>query len=171
MKKLNQLGYGRQPSRRLNLVYNPNGPHLPPSQQALQCDYKRVLAERHGIAFDQLMTITNMPISRFGAVLLAQDQYHSYMDLLRGSYSASNLETVMCRDLISVDWRGHLYDCDFNQMLALPLAGTNRENDKPKRHLCDLLIDDYRGCDISVGDHCYGCTAGQGSSCGGALDG
>ncbi len=161
---LNGLGYGDR--LELNLVYNPIGPVLPPPQAGLEADYKRELAERYGIVFNQLFTITNMPISRFGAVLLSQGQYHDYMRLLRNSFSAVNLETVMCRSLVSVDWQGYLYDCDFNQMLEIPLLASDR-----RRHISDLLADPaVANTVIATGEHCYGCTAGQGSSCGGALD-
>ncbi len=161
---LNRLGYGRTSKLRLNLVYNPVGPVLPPPQTALEADYKRELKQCFDIEFNQLFTITNMPISRFGAVLLAQGQYYEYMSLLRDNFSADNLETVMCRTLLSVDWQGYLYDCDFNQMLDLPLQVEGR------RHIRDLLPDaDLEHADIVTGEHCYGCTAGQGSSCGGAL--
>lgn len=167
LKKLNALGYGRDDDLQLNLVYNPVGAHLPPPQQALEQDYKRQLGDRYGIVFNGLHTITNMPISRFGAVLLAQNNYDAYLDLLKNNYSEANLETVMCRDTVSVDWQGNLYDCDFNQMLQLPIpsaAGVAK-----RRHISDLLNDDGSGASIRVAEHCYGCTAGQGSSCGGAL--
>lgn len=163
--QLNALGYGRDPALELNLVYNPVGAALPPPQAALEADYKRELGERFGIVFNQLFTITNMPISRFGAVLLAQGNYTGYMTLLRDNFSAANLETVMCKTLLSVDWQGFLYDCDFNQMLELPLGGG------PGRHISELLqANDLAAGMIVTGEHCYGCTAGQGSSCGGALD-
>jgi radical SAM/Cys-rich protein len=164
---LNELGYGRDPRLQLHLVYNPVGPVLPPPQQSLEADYKRELAAQHGVIFNELLTITNMPIARFGAVLLANDEYTAYMRLLRENFSADNLETVMCRHLVSVDWQGFLYDCDFNQMLAMPVIGSDR-----RLHLDDLLDDpellQHRA--IVTGEHCYGCTAGQGSSCGGALE-
>ncbi len=164
---LNRLGYGVDPSLTLNLVYNPLGPVLPPPQETLEGDYKRELSARFGIHFNQLFTITNMPIKRFGAVLLAQGQYVSYMDLLRNSFSENNLATVMCKNLLSVDWQGYLYDCDFNQMLELPLLGTDRR----RRHISDLGTPaELENCSVITGDHCYGCTAGQGSSCGGALE-
>ncbi len=164
IRRLNELGYADHPSLVLNLVYNPVGAVLPPPQAGLEVDYKRELGARFGIHFNQLLTITNMPISRFGAVLLAQNQYLPYMQLLRDSYAEANLDTVMCRSLISVDWQGYLYDCDFNQMLSLPLLASDR------RHLRDLLKSpDVAGAPIATGEHCYGCTAGQGSSCGGAL--
>jgi len=164
---LNELGYGKADDLQLNLVYNPVGPVLPPPQAELEADYKRELGERYGIVFNQLFTITNMPISRFGAVLLSNGHYEGYMDLLRESYSDANLETVMCRNLVSIDWQGYLYDCDFNQMLELPLLASDR-----RKHISDLLEDDsLQTAAIITGEHCYGCTAGQGSSCGGALDG
>lgn len=163
---LNELGYGRDPSLQLNLVFNPVGPVLPPAQGPLEEDYKRELGERFGIVFDQLFAITNMPISRYGAVLLSQGQYHSYMALLRDSFSAANLETVMCKTLLSIDWRGYVYDCDFNQMLDLPLAAGGIQS----THISELLVvEQLDGESIHIGEHCYGCTAGQGSSCGGAL--
>ncbi|MCL4106605.1 UNVERIFIED_CONTAM: hypothetical protein GTU68_009739 [Idotea baltica] len=167
IRQLNDLGYGGEnPALQLNLVYNPIGAVLPPAQQVLEQDYKRELGAQYGIHFNQLFTITNMPIQRFGAVLLAQDQYHNYMHLLRESFSEDNLATVMCRNLISVSWEGYLYDCDFNQMLDLPLLRA----DKTLQHISQLLVPaELIGADIVTGDHCYGCTAGQGSSCGGAL--
>lgn len=163
---LNGLGYGIDPALPLNLVYNPVGPVLPPPQQGLEADYKRELQERFGIRFNSLFTITNMPISRFGAVLLAQGQYDDYMALLRDNYSEANKETLMCRELVSVDWRGYVYDCDFNQMLDLPMHSAEKQT----VHLSDLLENELAGCAIRTGEHCFGCTAGQGSSCGGALD-
>jgi radical SAM/Cys-rich protein len=163
---LNELGYGVEDDLQLNLVYNPVGPVLPPSQDVLELDYKRELGERFGLKFNQLFVITNMPISRFGAVLLAQDQYHGYMSLLRNSFSESNLQTVMCKSLLSIDWQGYVYDCDFNQMLDLPLAATGGD----QTHVAQLLNSaTLNGASITIGEHCYGCTAGQGSSCGGAL--
>jgi radical SAM/Cys-rich protein len=165
--KLNQLGYGMPDSELpLSLVYNPGGPFLPPSQAILQEDYKRELRAHFGIEFNQLLTITNMPISRFGSVLLSKGQFHEYMDLLKSSFSEQNMHSVMCKSLISVDWQGYVYDCDFNQMLEIPLI----VSDKTKTHISDLLKMDLEGKSIKVADHCYGCTAGQGSSCGGALE-
>ncbi len=163
LQQLNALGYGTE--RILNLVYNPTGPVLPPPQEALEADYRRELKQRFGIRFNHLMTITNMPISRFGAVLLAQGTYTEYMHLLRDNFSQSNMETLMCRRLLSIDWQGFLYDCDFNQMLELPLLASDR-----RRHISDLLPNMTLDQPIITGEHCYGCTAGQGSSCGGALE-
>ena len=165
LQELNALGYGKPDSGLvLNLVYNPLGPSLPPPQQALEADYKRLLREEFGIVFNALFTITNMPIKRFGAVLLVKGQYEAYMELLKNAYRADNLRNVMCRNLVSVDYQGFVHDCDFNQMLGLPLGGTRQ-----RTHLRDLLASSDVPREIAVGDHCYGCTAGQGSSCGGAL--
>jgi len=165
LRRLNALGYGSDPRLQLNLVYNPVGLHLPPAQGPLQADYKRELQQRFGLVFNQLYTITNMPISRFGGMLLAKGLYDKYMGILKDAYRPENLETVMCRNLLSVDYRGFVYDCDFNQMLKLPLLASS----KPKPHLRDLLQQTLDGGAIAVGEHCYGCTAGQGSSCAGAL--
>jgi len=166
LKRLNALGYGKAGSGlALNLVYNPQGPSLPPPQEQLAADYHRHLAERYGVSFDHLYVLTNMPIQRFGSVLVSKGQFEEYMVLLKNAYQPQNLESVMCRTLISVDWRGYVYDCDFNQMLDLPLAW----NGRPRTHLCDLVRADLNGNSIVVKNHCYGCTAGQGSSCGGAL--
>ena len=167
LKKLNAVGYGKPGSELLlNLVYNPDAPILPPPQQELEEDYKNELWADHQIVFNELYTLANMPISRFGARLLAKDHYSDYMKLLRESFTKANLETVMCRSLISVDYQGFIYDCDFNQMLSIPLLAS----DKPRTHLRELLALDIDGLDIAVGEHCYGCTAGQGSSCSGALN-
>jgi radical SAM/Cys-rich protein len=165
--QLNALGYGREGSGLvLNLVYNPQGPALPPDQIALQADYQRELSGRFGIVFNRLFTLANMPIQRFGSTLVSRGQFNAYMRLLKESYSAANLDNVMCRNLVSVDWQGHLYDCDFNQQLGLALPGG-----KGRAHLRDLLQTGLCGNPVRVADHCYGCTAGQGSSCGGALHG
>ncbi|MSQ52231.1 MAG: radical SAM/Cys-rich domain protein [Betaproteobacteria bacterium] len=168
IKTLNGLGYAMQGSGLdLNLVYNPQGPSLPPEQASLEADYKRVLGESFGIRFNRLYTLANMPIARFGSTLISNGLFNAYMTLLRESYQDKNLDAVMCRDLISVDWQGYVYDCDFNQMLGLPLRLAGQH--KPRLHLSDLLTTDLEGGSIVVKDHCFGCTAGQGSSCGGAL--
>lgn len=165
IRKLNELGYAQAGSDRvLNLVYNPTGPFLPPPQAQLEADYKKQLSEHFGVTFNHLFTITNMPIKRFGSTLISKHQFEDYMQLLRTSYSADNLQTVMCRDLISVDWQGYLYDCDFNQMLNLPLLINGQ-----RRHIKDISVTELEHNSIVIADHCYGCTAGQGSSCGGAL--
>lgn len=165
LKKLNALGYGSEENLQLNLVYNPIDLNLPPAQAGLEVDYKRILREKFDISFNQLFTITNMPISRFGGMLLAKGLYDKYMGILKDNYSEDNLKTVMCRTLLSVDYQGYVYDCDFNQMLKMPLLATS----SPKPHLRDLMDENLEDRMIAVGDHCYGCTAGQGSSCGGAL--
>ena len=166
IRRLNALGYGDELT--LDLVYNPVGATLPPPQAALEQDYRRELGERFGIRFNRLLTLTNMPISRFGAVLLAKGQYPAYMQLLRDNFSQDNLETVMCRGLLSVDWQGFVYDCDFNQMLDLPMLAS----DRPRWHISDLPgAQELNGREVRTGEHCFGCTAGQGSSCGGALSG
>ncbi len=164
LRRLNALGYARPGSGLvLNLVYNPNGAFLPPSQAALEADYTRFLGERFDVVFDGLFTIANMPIKRFGSWLISQRKFDEYMRVLRASHREENVAGVMCRTLVSVDHRGHLYDCDFNQMLGLPLGGATA------RHLRDLLDDELDGDRVATAGHCYGCTAGQGSSCGGAL--
>lgn len=162
LKQLNARGYGFGPSLTLNLVYNPQGPSLPPGQAALEADYKRILGENHGIFFNKLFVLANMPIQRFGSTLVTKGEFEGYLDLLLHAHLDANLDGVMCRNLISVDWRGYVYDCDFNQMLGLPLGGR-------RAHLSDLMEEDFVGRDIRVAGHCFGCTAGQGSSCGGAL--
>lgn len=164
LQKLNALGYGLPDSGLvLNLVFNPQGAALPPDQAALQADYQRELFDHFGIVFNQLLAIANMPIQRFGSMLISKGQFNDYMHLLHENFAAANLDTVMCRNLVSVDWLGFLYDCDFNQQLGLALPGPRRP------HLCDLLRQDLQGHAICVADHCHGCTAGQGSSCGGAI--
>ena len=166
LQRLNALGYGEPDSAlSLDLVYNPQGPVLPPSQQALKRDYDHFLGEQFGIRFNQLFTITNMPIQRFGSTLISKGQFHSYMDLLRSAHRDDNLDHVMCRSMISVDYLGYLYDCDFNQMLGLPLKLAG----KPRQHLTDLLHTSFDDNPIVIANHCWGCTAGAGSSCGGAL--
>jgi radical SAM/Cys-rich protein len=166
LQLLNRYGYGRPDSGlALNLVYNPQGPVLPPAQEQLEQDYRRQLGERFGIIFNRLFVLTNMPIQRFGSTLISKGQFAQYIDLLKNAYQPLNLESVMCRTLLSVDWRGYVYDCDFNQMLGLGLEWKGR----PRVHLTDLIGANLDDNPIVVKDHCYGCTAGQGSSCGGAL--
>ncbi|MGD2140615.1 MAG: arsenosugar biosynthesis radical SAM protein ArsS [Burkholderiales bacterium] len=166
LRTLNDLGYGRPDSGlSLNLVYNPQGPSLPPPQGELQAQYKQHLRREYGIVFNELFTLTNMPIQRFGSTLISKGQFNDYMRTLREAYRKENLDSVMCRRLMSVDWQGYVYDCDFNQMLGLGL----RYRGQRKTHLADLIHHDLDGNPIVVRDHCFGCTAGQGSSCGGAL--
>lgn len=164
IKALNALGYGVDGSDlMLNLVYNPTGTSLPPSQTELEAAYKKELKERFDIGFNQLFTITNMPIKRFGSWLISKGEFEYYMQQLKDNYQPENVDGVMCRSLLSVDWQGYVYDCDFNQMLDLPALG------KEQIHLTELLEKETEGMPIAIMDHCYGCTAGQGSSCGGAL--
>jgi radical SAM/Cys-rich protein len=167
LRRLNALGYGQPGSGLLlNLVYNPQGPSLPPAQVGLQADYQRHLGENYGIVFNALFTLANMPIQRFGSMLISLGQFNSYMSTLRGAHRDDNLEQVMCRSLVSVDWQGYLYDCDFNQQLGLAIADGTAGR-LLISHAQAAQLDD---APIRVADHCYGCTAGQGSSCGGALD-
>ena len=164
---LNELGYGKPGSGlELTLVYNPTGPYLPPPQETLQQDYKRFLAEEFGIEFNQLFTITNMPIARFGSTLLSKGQFEDYMNLLKDSFSAANLNGLMCINQLSIDWQGYIYDCDFNQMLNMNIRSPET---REKLHLRDLMSTPLMEIPVAIADHCYGCTAGQGSSCGGAL--
>jgi radical SAM/Cys-rich protein len=165
LKKLNNLGYGIDGTDLiLNLVYNPLGPSLPPAQSDLEEEYRKELGERHGILFNRLLTITNMPINRFGLYLASLGRFRDYMNLLRCAHRDENVGSVMCQTLINVDWRGYLYNCDFNRSLDRPL----RLDERPRVHISELppLGGPWP---IVVGEHCYGCTAGQGSSCGGAL--
>ena len=166
LRQLNALGYGQPGSGLdLHLVYNPQGARLPPPQADLEADYRRELAARHGITFTGLFALANMPIQRFAAVLERSGSLEGYRQTLRGAHRAENLAAVMCRSLISVDWQGLLHDCDFNQQLRMGLAAGSRP------HLRDLLAWDPCGTPIRTAEHCFGCTAGAGSSCGGALQG
>ena len=166
LQLLNEKGYGKPGSPlKLSLVYNPQGAALPPPQGPLEIDYRKHLGSHFGIEFSELYVLTNMPIQRFGSMLISKGNFEHYMDVLKNAYQPGNLDSVMCRSLLSVDWRGYVYDCDFNQMLGLPLAWKN----KPRTHLRELMGMDIANNLIVVKDHCYGCTAGQGSSCGGAL--
>jgi len=166
LRRLNVLGYGsRDAALELNLVFNPLGPVLPPDQLLLEKDYQQQLHDAHGIRFNRLFTIVNMPIKRFGSMLASRQEFDSYLGLLKSAHQETNLPSVMCRQLVSLDWQGFVYDCDFNQMLGLPLRTSGSE----RLHISELLAVDLQDREIHVGDHCYGCTAGQGSSCGGAL--
>ena len=167
LRTLNALGYGHSRSGlTLNLVYKPQGASLPPPQKLLEHQYKQHLQQNYGVVFNELFTLTNMPIQRFGSTLISKGQFNDYMRTLRDAYRDENLESVMCRSMISVDWQGFVYDCDFNQMLGLDLQLQGRR----RIHLQDLIHRNLDGNPIAVRDHCFGCTAGQGSSCGGALD-
>jgi radical SAM/Cys-rich protein len=163
LKRLNAAGYGRDETLALDLVYNPGGAFLPGAQEKLEADYKQRLKEDFGVVFSRLMTITNLPINRFAHFLERTGQLDSYLQLLEQNFNPATVPGLMCRHLISVDWLGRVYDCDFNQMLDLPLG------DKPQRHLWDIDVKSLTDEVIAVDSHCLGCTAGAGSSCGGAL--
>ncbi len=166
LRLLNRLGYGRDGSGLvLNLVFNPQGPMLPPPQKELESAYKAHLQHHYGIVFNRLFTIVNMPIQRFGRALDRTGQLAPYLQLLRDHHRPDNMDSLMCRTTLSVDWQGTVYDCDFNQMLGLPFGGSPIDT-----HLSELTGFDFKGKPVTVRSHCYGCTAGQGSSCGGALD-
>jgi len=166
LRQLNELGYGTPGSGRLlDLVFNPQGPQLPPPQAALESDYKQYLAVHYGVQFNHLLTLANMPIKRFGSMLVSRGEFAAYMRLLKDAHREDNVAGVMCRSLISVDWQGYVYDCDFNQMLDLPIQGRSRA----RLHISELCATDLRGRAIRIADHCYGCTAGQGSGCSGAF--
>ena len=167
LRQLNRLGYGQPGSGLvLDLVFNPQGPSLPPCQAELETDYRQALMQHHGVVFNRLLALANLPVGRWASLLKRQGQLEAYQRLLRQAHQPANLERVMCRQLISVDWQGRLHDCDFNQQLGMGLAaGTLPEAGQ----LRDLLHTDLNGAEIQVSDHCFGCTAGSGSSCGGAL--
>lgn len=166
LRQLNRLGYGKPDSGLiLNLVYNPQGVNLPPPQKSLERDYYNHLEQEFNIVFNRLYTITNMPIKRFGSTLISNGQFHDYMNTLRNAHQQDNLAHVMCRSTLSVDWQGYVYDCDFNQMLNMPI----KHQTQNKTHLSELMGTNLDGQPIHVANHCYGCTAGQGSSCAGAL--
>jgi len=167
LRRLNALGYGRAGGKLiLNLVYNPQGACLPPPQGPLEAAYKQHLAGHYGIVFDHLFTLANMPIQRFGSMLISKGEFNAYMATLRAAHRDENLDAVMCRSLLSVDWQGYVYDCDFNQQLGLALT----DGERARLHITGVTAAVLEGLPIRVADHCYGCTAGQGSSCGGALE-
>ncbi len=163
LKKLNALGYGIEQDLPLHLIYNPIGPFLPPDQSQLESDYKRELADRFGIRFTRLHTITNMPIGRFWQLLKKQNKDNEYLQLLREGFNCRTVTELMCRQQICVAWNGVLYDCDFNIALGLPVAVEVSEEIK------DFNAEAHRKRKVRTGNHCYGCTAGSGSSCSGAL--
>ncbi len=162
-QKLNELGYGKNPSLPLTFVYNPGGAFLPPPQADLEADYRREMRTHFGIEFTQLFCLTNMPISRFASYLKRHGEYEAYLQLLRESFNPSTVDGLMCRDTISVSWEGHVFDCDFNQMLDMPTG-------EDHQFLWDLDVTTFQNTPIALADHCFGCTAGSGSSCGGALE-
>jgi len=166
LQRLNEIGYGQADGDlALNLVYNPVGPHLPPPQDKLEQDYKKILREQFGIAFNHLYCLTNMPITRYATHLKLRGEYDRYKELLESNFNAATLQKVMCRNLISIGWDGSVYDCDFNQMLEMPIPDATGN----RLHIASLALDPVRERSIQVGDHCYACTAGSGSSCGGEL--
>jgi radical SAM/Cys-rich protein len=162
LQHLNKKGYGLNKKLMLNLVYNPQGATLPPKQSELELEYKSYLLENYNISFNNLFTITNMPINRFGSTLVSKKIFHKYMDLLKSTFSQIAKENVMCRNLLSIDYKGYVYDCDFNQMLSIDISNK-------KTHITDIKKDELVNKIIATGDHCYGCTAGSGSSCGGVI--
>lgn len=166
LRRLNRLGYGQPDSElQLNLVFNPLDAELPLDQDSLEQTYKHHLQDEYAIVFNHLYAVTNMPIQRFGSMLISHGRFDSYINLLKNSFQAGNLDNLMCLDTVSIDWQGYVYDCDFNQMLDMPLITSA----KPRVHVKDLNTDFLNGAPIATATHCYGCTAGQGSSCGGAL--
>ena len=164
LKILNDLGYGKQKDRlQLNLVYNPVNPILPPSQVILEKDYKRILFEKYNISFNNLYTITNMPINRYADSLNRENKLDSYYKLLKENFNKNNLENLMCKKTISVNWQGQIYDCDFNQQI-------NLKGNKGPNTLSDLMNKSFKfDYEVAVKEHCFACTAGAGSSCGGTL--
>ena len=166
-KKLNALGYGRDPRLPMHFVYNPVGSTLPPDQKQLEADYKRELKQHFDIEFNDLYCITNMPIARFLSYLKRNDQLEEYMQLLRNSFNPATVHSLMCRNTINTSWQGEVFDCDFNQMLNI--NHTHNKNQKPLM-VWDINPDTYHQTPILTGDHCFGCTAGHGSSCGGSLE-
>jgi radical SAM/Cys-rich protein len=166
LRILNRLGYGDPGSGLiLNLVYNPVGPHLPPPQEKLEEDYRRVLNQQFGVVFNRLYCLSNMPITRYAMHLKLRGEYERYMELLESNFNAATIAHVMCRGLVSIGWDGSVYDCDFNQMLDLPLI----DSDGNRLNIASVAPEQLVNRSIQVGDHCYACTAGGGSSCGGAL--
>lgn len=163
LKLLNSLGYGINNSLALDLVYNPGGAFLPPQQQGLEQDYRTMLADNFDIQFSNLLTITNIPINRFAHALERDNELEEYQNLLVRNFNPATIDGLMCRHLINIDWLGRVYDCDFNQMLNIPFAGGK------STFLWELPIDDISGKAIATNRHCFGCTAGAGSSCGGSL--
>ena len=163
LKKLNSLGYGKEEGPELNLVYNPGGPYLPGQQEELEAIYRKELKQQHGITFNRLLVLTNMPIGRFNKNLVKSGQLNEYLELLQSAYNHSNLSDLMCRNQISVGWDGVIYDCDFNLALGYPV-------DVKKAHITCFDEAKLIGRTITTGNHCFGCTAGAGSSCSGSLE-
>jgi len=165
LRRLNELGYGLADGLTLDLVFNPAvGPNLPPSQSALEADYKREMNERYGILFNRLLTITNVPIGRYLDELKEKGQDRQYMELLADSFNPATVDGLMCRHQVNIGWDGRLYDCDFNQALGLPV------NHGAPDHIVDFDLKQMVHRQVVTGKHCFACTAGAGSSCGGALE-
>ncbi len=166
LQLLNKLGYGKQGSGLiLTLVFNPQDDSLPPPQAALEMDYRKKLSAELNLVFNRLITITNMPIKRFGSMLLSKNRFYTYLETLKTAYKNENLDAVMCKNLISIDWQGYIYDCDFNQMLEMPI----KLDGNKATHISEIKATLLKDKNIKTGEHCYGCTAGNGSSCGGSL--
>jgi radical SAM/Cys-rich protein len=165
LQLLNSLGYGIDPHLPLHLVYNPVGAFLPPSQEELEGDYKRELKKHFGIKFNKLYALSNLPIGRFASYLRYNGKLEEYMELLVHAFNPATVSGLMCRNTISVGWRGEVYDCDFNQQLGMQWSGNRGD----KLFLWDIDPNSLEGRKIMTGDHCFGCTAGAGSSCGGAI--
>ncbi len=164
LRMLNSVGYGTDPGLELDLVYNPGGAFLPPPQQTLERDYKRELGERYGVAFNRLLALANLPINRFAHFLERSGQLESYHRTLSDAFNPDTVPALMCRHLVSADWLGNVYDCDFNQMLDLPAPDR-----AGRRKLWEFSREEFDGRPVATGAHCFGCTAGAGSSCGGSL--
>ena len=166
-QRLNELGYGRDPELPLHFVYNPNGAFLPPEQEALKADYKREMKKHFDIDFNDLFAITNMPVARFASYLKRNKQLDSYMETLREAFNPSAVDGLMCKNTINASWTGEVFDCDFNQMLKMGLK--NEKTDEPLM-VWDIDPDTFDQIPIKIAEHCFGCTAGHGSSCGGSLE-
>lgn len=166
LKRLNAIGYGINPSLPLHLVFNPNGAKLPGAQEELEADYKRELRTHFGIEFNRLYTITNLPVSRFASWLRHNGKYEEYLALLIEAFNPATVDGLMCRDTINVSWEGEVFDCDFNQMMKLPLGATGTA----RKYLWELDPGRLADAAINTAPHCFGCTAGAGSSCGGAIE-
>lgn len=165
-QKLNELGYGKDPNLVMNFVYNPNGAFLPPEQDALEADYKREMMDHFGIEFNSLYCIANMAIARFASYLKRNGQLQEYQETLRQAYNPSTVGNLMCRNTINVSWLGEVFDCDFNQMMKLPVGGRGSDD---SLFVWDIDPTEFASVPIRTGNHCFGCTAGTGSSCGGSL--
>jgi radical SAM/Cys-rich protein len=163
-QKLNHLGYGSDPKLKMHFVYNPNGAFLPPNQEELKTDYKKAMKEHFDITFNDLYCIANMPIARFASYLKRNNQLADYLITLKDAFNPATVDSLMCRNTLNVSWQGEVFDCDFNQMMNLPVG------DQEKTYLWDIDPDTFKEVPIRTGNHCFGCTAGSGSSCGGALE-